>query len=42
MTGEPMSLEIYKTETWDYKEQPKSRETMFVSLVERLQAPEAA
>jgi hypothetical protein len=32
--------EIYKTETWDYKEQLKSRETMLGSLIERLGAPE--
>ncbi len=34
--------EIYKTETWDYKEQLKSREQTLVSLIERLEASEAA
>lgn len=34
--------EIYKTETWDYKEQLKGRERTLVSLIERLEASEAA
>ena len=28
--------EIYKTETWDYKEQLKSREQILTSLLDRL------
>ena len=34
--------EIYKTETFDYKEQLKAREQTLVSLIERLQASAAA
>lgn len=34
--------EIYKTETLEYKEQLKGRETMLVSLIDRLKASQAA
>jgi len=30
--------EIYKTETWEYKEQLKSREQTLTSLIDRLRA----
>jgi hypothetical protein len=30
--------EIYKTETWEYKEQLKSREQTLTSLIDRLKA----
>ncbi len=33
--------EIYKTETWEYKEQLKAREQVLTSLIERLQASTA-
>ena len=34
--------EIYKTETWDYKEQLKSREQTLESLIARLQSTATA
>lgn len=34
--------EIYKTETYEYKEQLKGREATLVSLIDRLKASQAA
>jgi hypothetical protein len=34
--------EIYKTETWEYKEQLKAREATIESLIARLRTPESA
>lgn len=31
-----LKSEIYRTETWDYKEQLKSREDLLVGMIDRL------